>query len=126
RSEPDPAAAYAPAAADVVAAFAGVTGPDQPFVLPEFGTDTPFPAARAMGFHLLDYVVHAWDVAAALDLPFTPDADLVAAALPIALAVPPTSPAFADPLPAGEGGGPLARVLTTLGREPRPQDLATA
>ena len=56
----------------VLAAFAAVKAPDQPFHLPEFGTD-PFPAVLAIGFHTVDYLVHAWDVAATLGREFTPD-----------------------------------------------------
>ncbi|MFI0724389.1 TIGR03086 family metal-binding protein [Streptomyces sp. NPDC021224] len=115
----DPVAAYEAAAADVVTAFAAVDDPEQPFTLPEFSTGPDFPARLAVGFHFLDYVVHAWDVAVTLGVPFTPDADLVEAALPIALAVPPASPVFADPLPAAPDADPLTRVLTWLGRSPR-------
>ncbi|MGW5354654.1 TIGR03086 family metal-binding protein [Streptomyces sp. NPDC004031] len=115
----DPAAAYEAAAADVVAAFAAVDDPEQPFTLAEFSTGPDFPARLAVGFHFLDYVVHAWDVAVTLGVPFTPDADLVEAALPIALAVPPASPVFADPLPAAPDADALTRVLTWLGRSPR-------
>ncbi|MFI0898559.1 TIGR03086 family metal-binding protein [Streptomyces sp. NPDC020983] len=116
----DPAAAYAAAAADVTAAFASVGDPEQPFTLPEFSTGPDFPARLAMGFHFLDYLVHAWDVAVALGVPFTPDADLAEAALPIALAVPDSSPAFAGALPAAADADALTRVLTRLGRAPRP------
>ncbi|WUH91588.1 TIGR03086 family metal-binding protein [Streptomyces sp. NBC_00433] len=115
----DPAGAYAAAADDVTAAFADVTADDQPFALPEFATGRDFPAAQAIGFHFLDYVVHAWDVAAALDAPFAPDSDLLDAALPLALAVPSTTTAFAPPLPTPASGDPLARILTKLGRATR-------
>lgn len=121
-ADDDPVAAHEAAAADVVSAFAAATGPEQPFALPEFGTGLSFPASRAVGFHLLDYVVHAWDVAAALGLPFDPAPDLVAAVLPIARAVPPDSPAFAAALPLPPGGGPLTELLTRLGRAPRATD----
>ncbi|SHN21563.1 TIGR03086 family metal-binding protein [Actinacidiphila paucisporea] len=116
----DPIAAYAAAADDVIAAFADVTDGGRPFALPEFATDRGFPAAQAIGFHFLDYVVHAWDVATALGVPFTPDADLLDAALPLALAVPPTTTAFAPPLPTPPAADPLARILTKLGRAVRP------
>ncbi|MFI0940194.1 TIGR03086 family metal-binding protein [Streptomyces sp. NPDC021020] len=116
--EADPAAAYEAAAADVVTAFAEVADPGQPFTLPEFSTGPDFPARLAIGFHFLDYVVHAWDVAVALGLPFTPDADLTEAALPIALAVPPASPVFAAPRPAAPDADALTRILSWLGRTP--------
>jgi uncharacterized protein (TIGR03086 family) len=114
----DPVAAHEAAATDVVAAFAGVSDAEVPFTLPEFTTATTFPAGQAIGFHFLDYVVHAWDVAATLGVPFTADADLLDAALPLALAVPASSPAFAPELPAADGSGTLARILSRLGRTP--------
>ncbi|MFG1808670.1 TIGR03086 family metal-binding protein [Streptomyces sp. NPDC049040] len=118
----DPVADHEAAADDVLAAFAAVPDGDRSFALPEFGTGSGFPAARAVGFHFLDYVVHGWDVAAALGVPYTADPDLLEAALPVALAVPAASTAFATALPAPEHAGPLARILTRLGRTPRAQD----
>ncbi|WP_245689089.1 TIGR03086 family metal-binding protein [Streptomyces chattanoogensis] len=121
----DPVAAYAAAADDVIAAFAGTDAPDRLFALPEFTASQRFPATRAIGFHFIDYVVHGWDVARTLGLPYAPDPALLRAALPIAEAVPtgddhrlaPGS-AFRPGLPAGEGAGLLDRILTTLGRSP--------
>ncbi|WP_327289324.1 TIGR03086 family metal-binding protein [Streptomyces sp. NBC_01198] len=116
----DPVGAHEAAAGDVLAAFAEVREEERPFVLPEFSAVRDFAAARAIGFHFLDYVVHAWDVAAALGVPFTPEADLLDAALPLALAVPPGSAAFAPELPAPPGGDTLSRILTRLGRQAAP------
>jgi uncharacterized protein (TIGR03086 family) len=118
----DPVAAYEAAAADVTEAFAAVEGAEWLFALPEFGTGAEFPAGQAVGFHLLDYVVHGWDVAAALDVPFAPAPDLVAAVLPIAQSVPPQTPAFAPPLAEPAEASALARLLARLGREPREGD----
>lgn len=113
---------YGEAAERVVAAFAAVDGPDTAFALPEFSRDRTFRAARAIGFHLLDYVVHGWDVARSLGLPYDPGPDVLAVALPIAEAVPvgeartaPSSP-FGPELPPATGADPLDRILTTLGR----------
>lgn len=119
----DPVAAHEAAAADVTAAFHGVSDGKQPFTLPEFTTGRTFPATQAVGFHFLDYLVHAWDVAATLGVPFTAEPDLLDAALPRALAVPAASAAFAPALPAAPDAGILARILTRLGRAPRPEDL---
>ncbi|MGW1376301.1 TIGR03086 family metal-binding protein [Streptomyces sp. NPDC002446] len=120
----DPVARYHQAADKVVAAFATVDTPDRPFALPEFTTDRTFPAHRAIGFHLIDYVVHAWDVARTLDLAYDPGPELLRAALPIARAVPdghnrraPGSP-FRPALPAHADASPLAHLLTSLGRSP--------
>ncbi|ARF57232.1 TIGR03086 family metal-binding protein [Streptomyces gilvosporeus] len=121
----DPIADYAAAADDVLAAFAEVTDPDQTFALPEATAAPAFPALHAIGFHFIDYVVHGWDVARTLDLPYAPEPALLEAALPVAHAVPsgddyrlaPGS-AFAPPLPDGDGASLLDRILTTLGRSP--------
>jgi uncharacterized protein (TIGR03086 family) len=120
----DAASQYAEAADDVLAAFAAVEGADAEFVLPEFTTGRAFPAHLAIGFHLIDYLVHSWDVAVTLGLPFDPDADLVRVGLPIALAVPsganrlePGSP-FQPVLSAHDDASAMDRILAVLGRAP--------
>ncbi|MPY50799.1 TIGR03086 family metal-binding protein [Streptomyces acidicola] len=118
------AAEYGQAAEQVIAAFATVTAPDRPFVLPELPPVQRFPAAQAIGFHLLDYVVHSWDVAVSLGLTYEPGPELLAAALPVAHAVPdgdyrlaPDSP-FRPALPADDEASTLERILLALGRSP--------
>ncbi|TDU73615.1 TIGR03086 family metal-binding protein [Streptomyces sp. KS 21] len=119
---PEDVGRYVAAAEAVLAAFTEVGTEDQEFALPEFGTGAVFPAIQAIGFHLLDYVVHAWDVTRVLDLPFTADPDVLDAALPIALAVPDgarrTQPgsAFAPSLPSPTDSNALTRILMHLGR----------
>ncbi|MFF4835042.1 TIGR03086 family metal-binding protein [Streptomyces sp. NPDC001315] len=120
----DVAAEYGEAAEQVITAFATVAAADCPFVLPELPVVQAFPAARAIGFHLVDYVVHSWDVARSLGLAYDPEPELLAAALPMARAVPdgdfrlaPDSP-FRPALPADDGGSVLERILTALGRSP--------
>jgi uncharacterized protein (TIGR03086 family) len=119
----DPAGTYAEAAHDVLDAFAadGVAGAE--FALPDLGPGARVPGAMAMGFHFVDYVVHGWDVAAALGVPYELSTDVVAAVLPLALAVPDgdfreqTGSPFAravEPLHRGD----LERILTHLGRRP--------
>src|ERR1700743_232368 len=58
----DPVGAYSAAATEVIDAFAGAGGRDSEFALPEFGPGAMFPAAMAIGFHYVDYVVHGWGV----------------------------------------------------------------
>jgi uncharacterized protein (TIGR03086 family) len=78
----------------------------------------------AIGFHFVDYVVHGWDVARALDVDFQLPDDVIAAVLPIAFAVPDGdfrtvdgSP-FARAVPCAETAGDLDRLLAHLGRSP--------
>ena len=120
---PDPVEAYRVAAEDVTAAFAG-SEPDTPFALPEITTTVTFPARRAIGFHLIDYVVHSWDLARSLDVPVDLDDDLVRAALPIAVAVPNgperglSGAAFAPALDLPPASSTLDEILLRLGRSP--------
>lgn len=86
-SESDPVEAHQSAAADVTAAFAETDLDTAQLTLPDFGGRT-FPAAQAMSFHAIDYLVHAWDVGAAIGLPVRPDDDLLPTALDITFAVP--------------------------------------
>ncbi|MFC5748845.1 TIGR03086 family metal-binding protein [Actinomadura rugatobispora] len=115
---------YAEAADAVIAAFAGEGVAERDFALPEFGPGVAVPAEQAMGFHFIDYVVHGWDVARALDLPYELDAELLEAARPIALAVPDgdfrlePGAAFAPALGATGDPGSLDEILLALGRSP--------
>ncbi|MEW2126608.1 TIGR03086 family metal-binding protein [Streptomyces sp. NPDC127037] len=123
RAGDDPAAWYRGTARTVLDAFARPEASQRRFTLPEISTEATFPAATAMGFHFLDYVVHSWDVAATLGLPLALPDDVVEAALPSALRVPGgparegPDAAFRPALPVAEGG-PLPRVLAALGRSP--------
>jgi uncharacterized protein (TIGR03086 family) len=120
----DPAATYAAAAADVLEAFANDDVLEASFALPEFGPGAAFPGEQAIGFHFVDYVVHGWDVARAIDAPFTLPDDVIAAVLPLVFAVPdgdfrtaPESP-FARAIAADDGVSDLDRALLHLGRSP--------
>ncbi|HEY3504688.1 MAG TPA: TIGR03086 family metal-binding protein [Actinocatenispora sp.] len=116
----DPVAAYAAAAEAVTAAFAT---PAERFVLPEITRAPDFPAAQAIGFHLVDYVVHGWDVAAALGVPYPEDDAVLAAALDVARAVPDgaarTAPgsAFAPSLATPPEASTMDTILALLGRD---------
>ncbi|SRR6266566_2599928 len=121
---PDPVADYAMAAEVVIAAFAEPGVLDRGFAIPEIIPGVEFPAPQAISFHLIDYVVHGWDVARALGQPYELDLDLVEAAVPVAEAVPEgerrlrPGAAFRPGLPAPEGAGPIDRILAMLGRSP--------
>jgi uncharacterized protein (TIGR03086 family) len=114
---------YTDAAEDVLAAFAEAGVPDREFELPEFGSAARFPAVQAISFHLIDYVVHGWDVARCLGLDYGLEPELAELALGIALAVPDGDSrlrpgAAFKPALADTDGNPLNRVLTALGRSP--------
>ncbi|MCX5417578.1 TIGR03086 family metal-binding protein [Streptomyces sp. NBC_00059] len=122
----DPAGAYRTAAKAVLDAFASPGLPERPFALPEISA-RPVPALRAVGFHFIDYVAHAWDVATALGLPVRLPEPVLREALPIALAVPDgdvrraPGAAFRPGLPVDretrpDGHGTLSLILAVLGR----------
>jgi uncharacterized protein (TIGR03086 family) len=121
----DPVGAYSAAAADVIDAFAAADVLDAPFVLPEFGPGATFPGAMAIGFHFVDYVVHGWDVARTIGQPFELPDDVVAAVLPLALAVPDgdfragDAAFFGPAITSTEPTNDLDRILAYLGRSPQ-------
>ena len=125
----DPAAAYRAAADQVLAAFAADGVLDRDFPLPEIARGLMFPARQAISFHLVDYVVHSWDVARTLGLP----ADLDPALLETALRVAQVVPGGAARLEPGAAFGPmidysgrpgdggardLDQIVALLGRSP--------
>lgn len=92
--------------------------------LPEFA-GRRFPLHVVMGFHLLDTLVHGWDVAATLGIDATYDDDLRAAAHTQARLVPagdartaPGAP-FAPVLASADETTGWAHTLALLGRDPR-------
>lgn len=125
RQSSDPVADYAAAAAEVSAAFSETGVLQRDFELPEFGPGFVAPGELAVGFHFVDYVVHGWDVARALAVPYAVDERVAGRALEIAQAVPdgeerlvpgaPFAPATAD----REAPDVLARTLALLGRSPQ-------
>ncbi|MFJ8431656.1 TIGR03086 family metal-binding protein [Kitasatospora sp. NPDC094019] len=128
----DPAGAFRRSAARLTAAFATAAAAAEPapLCLPEIGDGGPFPLDRAIGFHLLDTLVHAWDVAAALGSParlvaaVQAEPPLVGALLAVAGAVPAGVPArgpgqaFGAVRAVPDGAGPFDRALALLGRDP--------
>lgn len=120
----DPGPVYATSATEVLDAFAADGVLDTTFVLPEFGPDAKFPAAVAVGFHFVDYVVHGWDVSRAAGNAFELPAEVVGAVLPLALAVPDgsfrsqTDGPFRPAIPVADKADDMDRVLAHLGRSP--------
>ena len=119
----DHARAYAEAAHEVIDAFAADGTPEALFELPEFGEGAAFPGAMAIGFHFVDYVVHGWDVAATLGADYRLPHDVIATALPLAMAVPDgqfrdtAGAPFAAALEPADGDD-FDRILRHLGRRP--------
>ncbi|MEY9926642.1 uncharacterized protein (TIGR03086 family) [Catenulispora sp. GP43] len=117
---------YLAASEDVLAAYAALGGElDAVFDLPEFKIDPPrFPARVGIGFHFIDYVVHAWDVAATLGVGYVLRPELEAEALRITLAVPngdnraPAGAPFVPALDIPEDASTLDHILLYLGRTP--------
>ncbi|GAB2585872.1 TIGR03086 family protein [Paractinoplanes abujensis] len=113
---------YEESAEAVLTAFAAVDDLDAPFWIPEFGRSVP--GRLAIGFHLVDYVVHGWDVARALEVTYAPDPDAVALSLSVARAVPDgperreSKSPFAPALPVPAGADSLTEILLLLGRDP--------
>ncbi|KHD72046.1 hypothetical protein MB27_42495 [Actinoplanes utahensis] len=118
----DAADRYREAVADVLAAFSVGDVFERPFHLAEF--DATVPGRMAVGMHLVDYVVHGWDVAHTLGAGFRPGAEAVTAALEVARSVPdgadrlaPGAP-FAPAHPVPVDADPLTEILLLLGRDP--------
>ncbi|AFM19920.1 TIGR03086 family protein [Mycolicibacterium chubuense NBB4] len=120
----DPARAYSGAATDALEAFAADGIGEASFALPEFGDGAVFPGTIALGFHFVDYVVHGWDVAASLGVTYELPGSVLAAALPLVLAVPDGEVRQLDTVPFDaairpvDGAGELDRILRHLGRRP--------
>jgi uncharacterized protein (TIGR03086 family) len=116
-----PAVAFAESADQVSRAFSADGTLGRRFELPGLGT---FPATTAIGFHFVDYVIHAWDVARSIGVPAGLDDDLVRSAARVASGWP-DNPAVRGPgAPFGHrvhvaSDAPLLdRLLGALGRSP--------
>lgn len=120
----EPVAEYRAAAGRVLAAFGADGVLDRDFALPEISPVRRFPTAQAISFHFVDYVVHGWDVARSLGLDYRLEPDLLAAALPVAQAVPDGEQrlapmaAFAPRVAASADMGTLDQIVAMLGRRP--------
>ncbi|WP_053851055.1 TIGR03086 family metal-binding protein [Streptomyces sp. NRRL B-24085] len=119
----EPARAHRAAAAAVLSTFAEPGAAEREFTLPELGG--AFAGRTAIAFHFVDYVVHAWDVAAALGVRLRLTGEVLVAAAAVARRVP-TDPAgrgpgfaFAPALKVPERAGPLEETLRLLGRDPQ-------
>ena len=120
----DPVKEYAAAAGRVLAAFGADGVLERKFVLAELSPVLQFPAAQAISFHFIDYLVHGWDVARSLAVDYELEPDLLAAALPVAQAVPDGEPRKLGVVPFAPGiavTGDLSvmdQIVALLGRSP--------
>jgi uncharacterized protein (TIGR03086 family) len=129
----DPAGLHAASAAELAAAFAAPGLLERRIWLPEI-RPAAVPATTAVGFHLVDSVAHAWDVARALDVPVSFDDEVLDAALVIALAVPDgpvrerAGSAFRPGVAVSAAASAFDRILGLLGRSPQwsPDELGIA
>ncbi|MFD5180934.1 TIGR03086 family metal-binding protein [Nocardia sp. NPDC058379] len=123
RRAADPVGDYLRSADEVLAAFAAPGALTRTLALPEIPPGR-FPATIALGFHLIDSVVHAWDVARSVGGTIDLDPDLAPTALRVALAVPTgksrqrPGAAFAPALEIADDEATLDRILRVLGRSP--------
>ncbi|MFJ3788026.1 TIGR03086 family metal-binding protein [Kitasatospora sp. NPDC090091] len=127
----DPGGAFRRSAAELAAAFAEAAADgERRLWLPEIRADGAFPLRPAVGFHLVDTVVHSWDAAAALGVgagvaaAVAGDPRLAGALLAVAERVP-AGPAdrapgraFRERRETAAGAGPFHRTLALLGRDP--------
>lgn len=120
----DPVAAYRDSAERVLAAFSAEGVLDRSFPLPEFGPGVEFPGVLAIGFHFIDYVVHAWDVGRSLELAVEFEPEVLEPAYEIARAIPggevrlaPGAP-FGPEVPWSGQGRTLDAIAAMLGRSP--------
>ncbi|GIG62002.1 TIGR03086 family protein [Longispora fulva] len=122
---PDLRADYLASAARVVVAFGTPGVLERRFWLPLIDADLLYPARQAVGFHLLDYLVHGWDVAVSVGRTVDFDPDLVAAVTEIGYREVPDGPrrrrtgaSFRPALPVPPDAPALDRILAHLGRDP--------
>lgn len=115
---------YLKAADEVRAAFAAEGVLDRTFCILPISATARFPARRAIGFHLVDYVTHGWDVARTLGQPYKLPQDVLDAALRVAIAVPDgearqtPDASFAPRVPGHDQAPTLDRIVALLGRRP--------
>jgi uncharacterized protein (TIGR03086 family) len=120
----DPVSSYRQAADLVTEAFAEDGVLDRTFHLPEIRDGGAFPATAAIGFHLVDEVAHAWDLARSIGAPVELDDEVLQAALSVAMRVPDgpafrgEGRAFAPACPTQDGMATLDRIVALLGRRP--------
>ncbi|GAA3606111.1 TIGR03086 family metal-binding protein [Nonomuraea rosea] len=119
--ETDPLRAYHDSAAAATTAFAAPDIYDRQIEVGEFGA---FPGRIAISMHFVDFLMHGWDIAASIGVPYRPDHELAESALAIAARWPDTSKtrgpgaAFGTRVPVPGDAPDFERLLGLLGRTP--------
>jgi uncharacterized protein (TIGR03086 family) len=113
----DPADDYHRAAAGYLAAFEPDDVLGHPMRINVFGV---LPGSVAVSMHFIDTVVHGWDVARTIGVPYAPDEELSAAALKIMKRFPPErpTPAFDVQVAVPDDASELDKLLAYVGRNP--------
>ncbi|MEU6861548.1 TIGR03086 family metal-binding protein [Glycomyces sp. NPDC046736] len=117
---------FTASANEVVAAFNAEGALDRTWsLLAGLDREVRVPGATALGYHFIDYVVHAWDLGVAIGHRVEFDPELLEAVVPLAFDVPLDGPSrngpyapFAAAVPAIPDSGPLEVLLAVLGRDP--------
>ena len=118
-----PASDYATSARRVIQAFGTPALIEGNMYLPEVRGGLTFPASTAIGFHLVDYVAHGWDVAKSLGIAAEFDQEALQLALTVAEAVPAEAQTLDDHTPFRPSVPTtstqlLDRIVAALGRLP--------
>jgi uncharacterized protein (TIGR03086 family) len=110
-------AAYAASAAELTSAFEAPGGPEEIEVF-GFGMKK---IPSVLGMHIIDFVVHGWDVARSIGSPVMPADDLSAAAYEIMLEFPGKRPnkAFGVIVPVPDDAPVGDRLMGFVGRDPQ-------
>ncbi|CAM04190.1 uncharacterized protein (TIGR03086 family) [Saccharopolyspora erythraea NRRL 2338] len=116
----DPAATYRDSADLAVAAYLVEDIAGRRMVLEEL--PGPLPALVAISFHFTDSLVHGWDVARSIGVPFQPPDELSGAALGIGSRIPDGARgpggAFGPAVEPVSSAGDFDRLLCLVGRDP--------
>lgn len=117
----NPAGAYRRSNVGIADAFADGGALDRLMEVREYGS---FPRRVALTFHQLDCVIHAWDLAKAIDVPYEPPPALVEQAFVLARKIPDTDAnrgpgaAFERSVKVPGDASDFDQLLGLLGRNP--------
>ncbi|MFN8082707.1 MAG: TIGR03086 family metal-binding protein [Dermatophilaceae bacterium] len=120
----DPVGDYLAATETLISAFAEPGVLERSFALPLLARDREFPGKLAVLMQLVDSVVHAWDLARALDMQLTIDDDIATRVLALCEKIPndesrrKAGGAFGPAVTHEDDAPALERIVALLGRSP--------